>query len=120
MSFADYCAQLTRKSRSNFYYAFLFLTKEKRQALYAVYAFCRSVDDVADGDAAERDKRRLLEEWRRELDRCYEGTAQHPITVKLAQSLQQFPIPKEHFEELIAGVEMDLTQSALPDLSGVV
>ena len=111
MSFADYCAQLTRKSQSNFYYAFLFLTKEKRQALYAVYAFCRSIDDVADGDAAERDKRRLLEEWQRELDRCYEGTAQHPITVKLALSLQQFPIPKEHFEELIAGVEMDLTQA---------
>ena len=54
VSFADYCAQLTRKSRSNFYYAFLFLTKEKRQALYAVYAFCRSVDDVADGNASAR------------------------------------------------------------------
>ena len=56
----------------------------------------------------------LLDEWRRELDRCYEGTAQHPITVKLAQSLQQFPIPKEHFEELIAGVEMDLTHARYP------
>jgi 15-cis-phytoene synthase len=114
VSFADYCAQLTRKSRSNFYYAFLFLTREKRQALYAVYAFCRSVDDVADGDASERDKPMLLDEWRRELDRCYEGTARHPITVKLAQSLQQFSIPKELFEELIAGVEMDLTHRRYP------
>ena len=61
-----------------------------------------------------RDKPMLLDEWRRELDRCYEGTAQHPITVKLAQSLQQFPIPKEHFEELIAGVEMDLTHARYP------
>jgi phytoene synthase len=114
VSFADYCAQLTRKSRSNFYYAFLFLTQEKRHALYAVYAFCRSVDDVADGDASERDKPRLLDEWRRELERCYDGTPQHPITVNLARSLQRFPIPKEHFEELIAGVEMDLLYTRYP------
>jgi 15-cis-phytoene synthase len=114
VSFAEYCAQLTRKSRSNFYYSFLFLSKAKRQAIYAVYAFCRSVDDVADSNAPEREKQLLLDEWRRELDRCYEGKAQHPITVKLAQSIQQFPIPKQRFEELIAGVEMDLTQHRYP------
>jgi 15-cis-phytoene synthase len=114
VGFADYCAQLTRKSRSNFYYAFLFLAKEKRQALYAVYAFCRSVDDVADGNALEGNKPLLLDEWRRELDRCYEGRPHHPITVKLAHSLQRFPIAKEHFEELIAGVEMDLTHTRYP------
>jgi phytoene synthase len=56
----------------------------------------------------------LLDEWRRELDRCYGGTAQHPIAVRLAESLQRFPIPKEHFEELIAGVEMDLTHRRYP------
>jgi phytoene synthase len=105
---------LTRQSRSNFYYAFLFLAKEKRQALYAVYAFCRSVDDIADGPAAAQEKPRLLDEWRRELERCYNGAAQHPITVKLAESLQRFPIPKELFEELIAGVEMDLTRVRYP------
>jgi 15-cis-phytoene synthase len=101
VSFAEYCSQLTRKSRSNFYYSFLFLSKEKR-------------DDVVDGTASEREKQGLLDEWRHELDRCYEGKAQHPITVKLAHSLQQFPIPKEHFEELIVGVEMDLTHQRYP------
>ena len=114
MSFAEYCSQLTRKSRSNFYYSFLFLSKEKRQAMYAVYAFCRSVDDVADGSAPMHEKRILLDEWRRELDRCYAGKAEHPITVKLAQSIQKFPIAKEHFEELIAGVAMDLTHNRYP------
>jgi phytoene synthase len=114
VSFAEYCSQLTRKSRSNFYYSFLFLSKEKREAMYAVYAFCRSVDDVADGETSEREKQMLLDEWRRELVRCYEGKAHHPITVKLAQSIQQFPIPREHFEELIAGVEMDLTHTRYP------
>ncbi len=110
MSFTDYCSRLTRKSRSNFYYSFLFLSKEKREAMYAVYAFCRSVDDIADGQASGAEKQGLLDEWRRELDRCYQGKPGHPITVRLAQSVQRFPIPKEHFEELIAGVEMDLTQ----------
>ena len=114
MSFTDYCSRLTRKSRSNFYYSFLFLAKEKREAMYAVYAFCRSVDDIADGQASGADKQRLLDEWRREIDRCYQGTPGHPITVRLAQSMQRFPIPKEHFEELIAGVEMDLTQHRYP------
>jgi 15-cis-phytoene synthase len=114
VSLAEYCSQLTRKSRSNFYYAFLFLPQEKRQALYAVYAFCRSVDDIADGSTSVAEKQMLLDEWRRELDRCYEGQAQHPITVKLAQSIQQFPIPREHFEEIIAGVEMDLSHNRYP------
>jgi phytoene synthase len=111
VSFTEYCSRLTRKSRSNFYYSFLFLAKEKREAMYAVYAFCRSVDDVADGDAATAAKQQHLDEWRRELDRCYAGQPGHPISVKLAQSMQRFPIPKDYFEELIAGVEMDLTRN---------
>jgi phytoene synthase len=114
VGFREYCSQLTRKSRSNFYYSFLFLSKEKREAMYAVYAFCRSVDDVADGSAPVPEKQALLEEWRRELDRCYDGNPRHPITVKLARSIQSFPIPKEHFEELITGVEMDLIHSRYP------
>jgi phytoene synthase len=114
VSFREYCSQLTRKSRSNFYYSFLFLSKEKREAMYAVYAFCRSVDDVADGSAPLREKQTLLDEWRRELDRCYDGNPQHPITVQLARSIRRFPIPKEHFEELITGVVMDLIHSRYP------
>ena len=114
MSLTEYCSRLTRKSRSNFFYAFLFLPKEKRQAMYAVYAFCRSVDDVADGDASAADKRLHLDEWRREIDHCYAGTPSHPIGVQLAQTIHRFPIPKEHFEELIAGVEMDLTHTRYP------
>jgi 15-cis-phytoene synthase len=114
VSFREYCSQLTRRSRSNFYYSFLFLSKEKREAMYAVYAFCRSVDDVADGSAPLREKQTLLDEWRRELDRCYDGNPQHPITVQLARSIRRFPIPKEHFEELITGVEMDLIHSRYP------
>jgi phytoene synthase len=114
VSFAEYCARLTRKSRSNFYYSFLFLSRDKREAMYAVYAFCRSVDDVADGSAPLAEKQGALESWRHELDQCYRGLPTHPITTKLAHSLQRFPIPKEYFDELIAGVEMDLTRNRYP------
>ncbi len=114
MRFEEYCTRLTRRSRSNFYYAFLFLSKEKREAIYAVYAFCRSVDDVADGNASVVQKQLHLDEWRRELDRCYEGRPSHPITVKLAEGVRRFRIQKECFEELIAGVEMDLAHNRYP------
>ena len=54
---AAYCRELTRRSRSNFYYAFLFLPRVRREALYAVYAFCRLVDDAVDEEATAPEKR---------------------------------------------------------------
>ncbi|MFQ5658084.1 MAG: presqualene diphosphate synthase HpnD [Candidatus Methylomirabilales bacterium] len=104
-------AQLVKKSRSSFYYSFLILPRPKREAIYAVYAFCRSVDDIADdpGDVAEKAER--LKAWREELDRCYAGQPTLPITNQLRDALNRYPIPKGYFEELLAGVEMDLTIS---------
>ena len=108
---ADYarCAEITRASSSNFYYAFMLLPAERRRALHAVYAFCRFIDDIADdeliGDAAA-----LLARWREEVDRVYGGTPTRAISRALADSARHFNIPREHFEEIIAGVEMDLTR----------
>jgi phytoene synthase len=102
-------AALVRKSRSSFYYAFFFLPREKREAIYAVYAFCRVVDDVADDPGEVEAKAERLKGWREELDRCYAGRPTHPITTALRDCLVRYPIPKGYFEELIAGVEMDLT-----------
>src|SRR5690348_5251989 len=72
------CAEITRRSSSNFYYAFMLLPAERRRALYAVYAFCRFVDDVAD-DESIRDARTLLARWREELARVYNGTPSRGI-----------------------------------------
>jgi phytoene synthase len=96
-------------ARSNFYYSFLFLPQAKREAIHRVYAFCRAVDDVADGALPDRDKKSLIEEWRKELDRCYAGRPTHPITQALLPSIRTFHLTRDHFEELINGVEMDLT-----------
>jgi phytoene synthase len=103
------CTAITRKSSSNFYYAFMLLPKPRRGALYAVYAFCRFIDDIADGGIA-RDPAALLERWREELDRVYAGTPTRPISRALADAARRFCIPRKYFEEFIAGVEMDLTR----------
>ena len=108
---ADYerCAQITRRSRSNFYYAFILLPPQRRRALYAVYAFCRFIDDIAD-DEAIRDPALLLRRWREELDRVYAGVPTRALSRALADSARRFKIPRELFEEIINGVEMDLSR----------
>jgi phytoene synthase len=111
---ADLCARLTRRSRSNFYYAFLTLPRHRRAALYAVYAFCRTVDDIADAGApspADRPRQReALAAWREDIRRCYEQGEEpcHPIARRLAAAVRAHPIPREALEAIIDGVEMDV------------
>jgi phytoene synthase len=102
-----FCREVTRQSASSFYYALRMLPAPRRKALYAVYAFCRAVDDAVDeADAAEAPQ--LLAEWRAELERCYRAVPLHPVTVALAVSLEEFPVPKSALDAVIDGVEMDL------------
>ncbi|HEY2106248.1 MAG TPA: presqualene diphosphate synthase HpnD [Candidatus Binataceae bacterium] len=101
------CASITRKSSSNFYYAFKLLPAPRRRALCATYAFCRFIDDIADDDQV-REPALLLERWREELGRVYDGTPTRAISRALADSVRRFSIPRRYFEEIIDGVEMDL------------
>jgi phytoene synthase len=103
------CAELTRQSSSNFYYAFMLLSAERRRALYAVYAFCRYVDDIAD-DGAAAAPAAMLGRWREELGRVYTGAAERPVSRALAANVHRFNIPQRYFEEVIDGVQMDLTR----------
>src|SRR5215510_16392298 len=101
VSAAELVARITRRSRSNFYYGFLALPRPRRDALYAVYAFCRTVDDIADVGQARGDDpaamRRALAEWREEVARCYarDGVPEHPIARRLQAAVRVFPIPRE-------------------------
>ena len=96
---------------TNFYYSFLVLPREKRDAIVAVWDFCRAVDDAAD-DAASSDPARAAEEvrsWRRELAACFEGG--QPTTrqaLALVPLTKRFNLPRDAFEALIDGVEMDV------------
>ena len=107
--------ELSRTLQSNFYYSFVFLPEAKRAAIMNIYAFCREVDDAVDCVNEESPEAQspisLLNEWRRELDACFEGRPTRTVTRRLAATLEQFPMPKAYFEELISGCEMDLFKS---------
>src|SRR6266851_1558637 len=108
------CRRPTCRSRSNFYYAFLTLPRPRREALYAVYAFCRIVDDIADlgveGAADSAAQHAALAKWRREVAACYEpgNGPEHPIARQLAAGVRAYKIPREALEAIIDGVEMDV------------
>lgn len=106
-----YCTRLTRGSGSNFYYSFLFLPRARREAMDTVYAFCREVDSAVDHPAPGTNPLDQLNRWRQELAAVYDGTPSHPVGISLAEHVRRLDIPREYFEELIAGVEMDLTIS---------
>jgi len=107
----QFVARLTRKSRSNFFYAFLCLPRPQREALYAVYAFCRIVDDAVDVGHDRAAQRKELERWRQEIVQVFEGTPEHPAARRLQEAVRLFRIPREALNEIIAGVEMDLDRS---------
>jgi 15-cis-phytoene synthase len=111
MNPAKFVSRLTRKSRSNFFYAFLCLPRPQREALYAVYAFCRIVDDAVDLGEDQPAKRKELDRWRAEIAQVFEGSPEHPAAQRLQEAVKLFPIPREALNEIIAGVEMDLDRS---------
>jgi len=104
----QFVSRLTRKSRSNFFYAFLCLPRAQREAIYACYAFCRIVDDAVDLVQDRGAQRRELQHWRDEIARVYEGRPEHPAGQRLQVAVRRFPIPRAALEEIIAGVEMDM------------
>ena len=112
MNPTKFVSRLTRKSRSNFFYAFLCLPRPQREALYAVYAFCRIVDDAVDVGQDRAAKRKELERWRTEIAQVFDGSPAHPAAQRLQAAVKLFPIPREALNEIIAGVEMDLDRSS--------
>jgi phytoene synthase len=111
----EYCQDKTAKSGSSFYYSFLFLPAPRRQAITAVYAFCREVDDIVD-NAHETDVARTkLDWWRQEIKLTYEGGATHPIGKALYTAINRYDLHQEYFMEIIDGMAMDLEQFSYPD-----
>jgi phytoene synthase len=99
--------QITLSSKSNFLYSFFLLPKEKRKAIYTLYAFCRLTDDIADNlDPADKRLSRL-NKWEKELKICLTKSAKNYFFT-LKQVAERFKIPFDHFFELIDGVRMDI------------
>jgi phytoene synthase len=101
---------ITRKSASNLALAFILLPRPKRDAMSALYAFCRQVDDVADDESVPAEQRRArLAAWREDIRRAVENqTPQFVINQEFQPIIHQFHLPYALFDELIKGCEMDL------------
>ena len=97
--------RLTRARARNFAYGIMVLPKPKRRAIAAIYAFAREVDDIADGEAADDEKRALLEDLHRRLDLPPNGDA---MWVALADARGRFPIPGQALHDLVDGGLIDL------------
>ena len=104
----EYCKQKTKESHSSFLTAFIFLKKEKREALTALYAFCREVDDIADECQDHEIASKKLYWWRDEIDRLFEDKPQHPVSKALHPFIECFNLSKNYFIEIIDGMEMDV------------
>jgi phytoene synthase len=115
MSPQAYCQQKAAASGSSFYYSFLFLPKAKREAITALYAFCREVDDVADECTDINIARTKLAWWRNEIRQLYADNPQHPVTKALLPAIHAYKMDEEHFLEIIDGMEMDLDQNRYTD-----
>ncbi|MCH7996641.1 MAG: phytoene/squalene synthase family protein [Chloroflexi bacterium] len=105
----EYCRGVTRRRAKNFYYAFIALPHDQRKGIYATYAFCRLSDDYSDENLPLEDKTRLLQEYRLQLAQAFDGKPDGPVFTALLDTSRRFDIPKEYFDEIIDGVEMDLT-----------
>src|SRR2546425_948696 len=113
-----YCTTLAKRSGSNFYYSFFFLPPDRRDAMHAVYAFCKEVDSVVDDPEPGSNPHARLAPWREELATLYRserGKAASPapplspVMTCLGEHVRRLGIPREYFDDIIAGVEMDLS-----------
>ncbi len=117
----EYCQQkaLRRAGISSFYYSFLFLPAERRRAITALYAFCREVDDIADEVKDVGIARTKLAWWRTEVANLFAGHPQHPVTRALAPFVAPYGLDAARMNEIIDGMEMDLTHHRYPDFEAL-
>jgi phytoene synthase len=98
---------ITKGSGTSFAAGMGILRKERREAMHAVYAFCRVVDDIADGDADPGEKRAALQVWREEVELLYRGRPVSAVGQALLPALAAYDLPKEEFLLLIGGMQTD-------------
>jgi len=113
----QYCQERAARSGSSFYYSFLFLPRDQRTAITALYAFCREVDDVVDEGLDPVVARTKLDWWRTEIDAVFGGTPTHPVSLALAPVVKAFDLPRASFEDIIEGMRMDLDYNRYPDFA---
>ncbi|MEC9346398.1 MAG: presqualene diphosphate synthase HpnD [Pseudomonadota bacterium] len=105
---AEHARRIVVESGTSFAHGMRILPPEGRRAMYAIYAFCREIDDIADEPGTESDKRAALAEWTVEIGNLYAGRPTRLTTVALAPAVAAYDLPEAEFHELIAGMLMDV------------
>ena len=119
MSPEQYVQQKAAASGSSFYYAFLFLPRERRTAITAFYAFCREVDDVVDEVSEASVAQAKLAWWQGEVAKAFAGQPSHPVMQALMPHAAAYGIEQRHLLAVIEGCQMDLEQTRYLDFAGL-
>ena len=103
----EHVRRVVERSGTSFYWAMRLLPPARRDAMFAIYAFCREVDDIADEAAEIAEKKRAIAAWREEIDRLYEGTPIQPTSRALLGPMREYGLPKAEFLAILDGMLMD-------------
>ncbi|GAB5606242.1 presqualene diphosphate synthase HpnD [Sideroxyarcus sp. TK5] len=115
----EYCLDKVKQSGSSFTSSFRILSKERREAMTVLYAYCREVDDVVDECSDANVARTTLNWWRNEVAAIYGGKPTHPVCQALVPVVSRYQLPQEHLLEIIDGMEMDLDQPRYADFKSL-
>jgi len=107
----ELCRRITEKYSKTFYLGTLLMPKAKRQAIWAIYVWCRRTDELVDGPQARLTTPETLDLWEKQLETVFSGVALEDADVALVDTLEKFPMDIQPFRDMIAGQQMDLYRS---------
>lgn len=108
------------RAKTSFYWPMRLLPQAKRNAMFALYGYCRALDDIADDPGGSDEKRHALTLRRDDIDALFAGNPRLPEVVALREPLRRFALPKAELLEIIAGMEMDVAgEMFAPDLTAL-
>lgn len=114
----EYCARITAAHYENFPVASLFLPEEKRAYIQAVYAFSRAADDFADeGEMSANERLAQLDDWESKLNAAYDGEADHPVFIALAETVRKNRLPREYLVNLLSAFRQDVTKNRYANMA---
>lgn len=105
--------QIVRASGTSFYWGMKLLSRDRKRAMFAIYAFCRTVDDIADNDQKKKIKLSQLKDWKYKINKLYKNLPSDSITRELLRSKNKFGLKKEDFLSIVEGMQMDIVEEII-------